>query len=898
MVNRNTLAMAISAALFLSACGGGGGGGDGSSAPPPVQAQTCQDSTARNFGGPLPCVPRYRGPQDNATVPTNVDRAQRRNLNGAGVRVGIVDSAPGALAELAATVEGRVQILGNYFGPNRDQTPPSDGHGDLVAAVLAGRETAAFGGGVAPGASLIWAIGCSGAPGSGIFCSYDQREVFAAFAREGVRLVNISIGGAPFDPNVVLSPQARALFQPILDGGMLVVYGAGNDGAAQPTLSAALPFYAPEFRNNWLAVAGAAIGANGVVTGLDPRSNACGVAADWCVVAPFTVGGSNGLLADGTSFSTPIVTGTAALVWQAFPWMSASNVQQTILTTAQDLGAPGVDPVFGWGMVDADRATRGPAQFLGTFLAVVPSGEYQFSNAIGGAGGITLRGNGLLELSASNTYTGLTSVEGGTLALSGTVAGAVRNSATFRSVGGRIGGDYIAVGDNATTEVQVGRGFTVTGTARLDGTLRLLAPAPSYVVPNRETVLTAGSIVGTFDRAVAGSGFFYSASLDYLAGSVVATLSRTSAKLAAEQAGAGEAVVTVGGWLDTLLGHLDGRLAAGEDASNGMFAQVARITSVQSAEQAVATMQSLAGEVQGTVRAAGIEQTLSDAAVIAERAEGLRYASDEGVAGWFQVTGRSGDLENGAFANADVREHGAIAGFDVAVGDRSRVGAALATSELDGDLDSLAGEFAADRSGVALYGRSEVGPLALTGVLGYDRTRIDTDRQIELPDAVEAVSARRTDRAWHARLEAGYDLPTWTPFFAVGAVEQRMGSYTEAGAGGLGLAASEDAHTLTYVEVGGRVRRSLDSGAFLSGYVAGRFLTSGEDVGYAARFAGAPAAGFITEGQSLPGTTVRVGANYLSRDFGGWRWFADLGVEQTSDGLRNGTAGLGVRVDF
>src|SRR5690606_8792168 len=123
------------------------------------------------------------------------------------------------------------------------------------------------------------------------------------------------------------------------------------------------------------------------------------------------------------------------LVWQAYPWMSASNVQQTILTTARDLGSPGVDEVFGWGLVDADRATRGPAQFVGTFIANVTSGEYSFENAISGTGGLTVRVNVLLQLTSNNTFAGQTLVEGGTLALSGSLAGSVRNSATFRSIG-------------------------------------------------------------------------------------------------------------------------------------------------------------------------------------------------------------------------------------------------------------------------------------------------------------------------------------------------------------------------------------------------------------------------------------------------------------------------------
>src|SRR5690606_19705268 len=96
----------------------------------------------------------------------------------------------------------------------------------------------------------------------------------------------------------------------------------------------------------------------------------------------------------------------AALVWQAFPWMSAANVQQTILTTASDLGAPGVDAVYGWGLLDVEKAVHGPGAFVGNFTADVPHGSYVFGNDIHGTGGLVKTGAGTLTLAGRNTYTG------------------------------------------------------------------------------------------------------------------------------------------------------------------------------------------------------------------------------------------------------------------------------------------------------------------------------------------------------------------------------------------------------------------------------------------------------------------------------------------------------------
>ncbi len=64
-----------------------------------------------------------------------------------------------------------------------------------------------------------------------------------------------------------------------------------------------------------------------------------------------TVAGARGDLArvDGTSFAAPFVT--AALALQMGRERSTAEAAQSLTATAKDLGAPGRDPVFGWGLV-------------------------------------------------------------------------------------------------------------------------------------------------------------------------------------------------------------------------------------------------------------------------------------------------------------------------------------------------------------------------------------------------------------------------------------------------------------------------------------------------------------------------------------------------------------------
>lgn len=108
----------------------------------------------------------------------------------------------------------------------------------------------------------------------------------------------------------------------------------------------------------------------------------------------------------GSSFATPRVSAVAAKVQEIYPWMSAHQIKQTVLTTALDdfrvlqdgstlkvEGIYGVDENIGWGLLSRDRALKGPARFVKAlthetgdenFIANVKYGYSEFSNDIAG----------------------------------------------------------------------------------------------------------------------------------------------------------------------------------------------------------------------------------------------------------------------------------------------------------------------------------------------------------------------------------------------------------------------------------------------------------------------------------------------------------------------------------
>ena len=68
---------------------------------------------------------------------------------------------------------------------------------------------------------------------------------------------------------------------------------------------------------------------------------------------------------DGTSMATPHATGVVALAWSVAPNAVSTDVRNAVINSAIDLGAPGVDTVYGHGLVSAIDAAKqlNPAAF-------------------------------------------------------------------------------------------------------------------------------------------------------------------------------------------------------------------------------------------------------------------------------------------------------------------------------------------------------------------------------------------------------------------------------------------------------------------------------------------------------------------------------------------------------
>lgn len=136
----------------------------------------------------------------------------------------------------------------------------------------------------------------------------------------------------------------------------IFVWAAGNNYAPESSALSAMPLHISELHGHFVNV----VAWDSDTQQLADYSNACGITKNFCITAPGT--NIHSAITDetisGTSFATPIVSAAIAVIREAFPYMKSTEITSLLFTTARDLGASGIDEVYGHGMLDLERATR------------------------------------------------------------------------------------------------------------------------------------------------------------------------------------------------------------------------------------------------------------------------------------------------------------------------------------------------------------------------------------------------------------------------------------------------------------------------------------------------------------------------------------------------------------
>lgn len=339
----------------------------GSSAKPP---SSCTTATQTYSSGGAPGSGPVNDPlfaRQWGLDQVNAPEAWARGASGGGAVIAIVDTGVDlAHPDLAAQLVAGIDIAAG----KRDCPPgPQDenGHGTHVAGIAAAATGNGIGvAGTAPEARIM-PVRVLDKDGSG---SLDDVVAGIRWAADhGAEVINLSLGELPVIGQAeILNEEIEAAVEHAWSKGAVVVAAAGNEtfplcsypAAARRAICVGatdrrgLPSFYSSFPNDFEAVGVRAPGGAG--------SPFCEHDEDiWSTIWPgsgLDCQGSGSLSGydtlAGTSMATPFVSGVAALL--AGQGLTNAQIHERIRTTSSNRGS--WDPVYGYGIVDADTATR------------------------------------------------------------------------------------------------------------------------------------------------------------------------------------------------------------------------------------------------------------------------------------------------------------------------------------------------------------------------------------------------------------------------------------------------------------------------------------------------------------------------------------------------------------
>lgn len=833
-------AIALGLTMALSACGGGGSDNVRPDPPPPVQPPPDQpppdpdpdpdptpdpdpdpDPTPDPDPDPDPTPDPYN-PNDPVPAPSaayrghldqqGVQGAWEQGYTGKGEVIGVVDSGAN---ESHPTLDGKIVGSFNAVDDN-ENTHPSDpnGHGTYVSQILVGDRVGSFQQGVAPDAKIM----------VGRVMNDNERVTNGHLALEhmmesGVRLVNNSWNSIlpvlPDDPPETRnSSYARIARQFVGEHGGLIVFANGNQGKDQPGSYSALPYSWSGLEQGWLAVTATDLDGN-----IADYANRCGLAANWCLAAAgqtvainsqakqgdekYTYYGIN-----GTSFAAPVVTGTAALVWEAFPWMTNNQVRKSILGTATDVGEEGVDEVYGHGILNTEKAVRGLGRLdWGVEELDVSSGSFVFSNDMTGDGGIRKQGAGALALTGDNTYRGGTTVEDGllyiggsvrsnvdvledgTLSGSGTIRGNIANDGRVqvRDGGLTVEGNWTQ-GADSEVSFELGSTAFVTGTFQADGYGLVDRAAGGYVVSSTETLLEAGNVDGEFVSFTVNPSLFLSGEVFYTDTTVGVNLEQIEAtslaslgktRIDAENVKQADQAFQVANDL------AQGERTADQDRFLDMMADIQGIS-----DPGVATsvFSSISGQGQVLMTSSLLNSQRHEDRLLQKHIDST-LGSDAGA--WISGAKLDTRIAPDGWANAKTRGSLWMAGIDHDFGD-TRVGVSVNDGEHDVSMDSQLGHGRISTTGIGVHAQRQVGGWKVGGQVRVSDGTIRAQRRIDLAPELQDVRYNQDVRQVAARIQVSSDLDTAsrstiTPFASIGYGRTSLDGTREQGGDGIAL---------------------------------------------------------------------------------------------------------------
>ena len=447
------------------------------------------------------------------------------------------------------------------------------------------------------------------------------------------------------------------------------------------------------------------------------------------------------------------------------------------------------------------------------------SNSYSFGGIISGSGALEQNGTGSTTLTATELYTGATTVNAGTLLVNGSIAsssgltvnagGTIGGTGTLSSTA--ISGGTLAPGNGiGTIAVQGNLAFSppstylvdisptasdrtnVTGTATLAGTVHVLPAAGSYAPGTTYTILNAtGGVIGTFSALTFETPFLCTC-LSYDANNVYLTVTQTGLTFAGvgqtpnqiatgaavQQLGTGNPIYDV-----VVLGTAEQARAAFDLLSGEIHPSVDGMLLYDShyvRDAIIGRLRQSYGANSGMLAALG-----TGGPVVASNEHGrtappyaLGYGqeapaasrtaiapTDNRFAAWGQALGAWGNLDgNGNAATLQRSLGGIISGFDATFDDLWRMGLAGGYTQSSLNVNARLSSGSVDAYHLALYGGGQLGALGLRTGAAYSWDNIQTTRTI----AFAGGSCCGSASAFSDQTKAGYMAGTAQVFGEAG----------------------------------------------------------------------------------------------------------------------------------
>ncbi|WP_050804642.1 S8 family peptidase [Sporosarcina newyorkensis] len=244
---------------------------------------------------------------------------------------------------------GRIAPGGFNFIDQTQNIQDVNGHGTSVAGIIAANSNNRKGIAGVTGSYGVSILPLKTVHDDGKSTVADNLKAIDYAIQKGADVINISQGGT--SPSTIEQDAIRRAVR----AGIPIVASAGNDALkGNPTMY-------PAAYDEVISV--------GSVNQRNRRSDFSNYNNQVDIVAPgeqiYTTGISNHyVIANGTSFSAPIVAGTVAMMKAIVPELSVKEITNVLTKTAKDLGPAGKDAEYGFGLLNSKQIKAELEQLL------------------------------------------------------------------------------------------------------------------------------------------------------------------------------------------------------------------------------------------------------------------------------------------------------------------------------------------------------------------------------------------------------------------------------------------------------------------------------------------------------------------------------------------------------